>query len=161
MKVTPYFLAKEEMSKMGSLEVEIRFEGEADEFWSYVQKKTNPRWTWYAIERKSGIILAYHNGKRTDASCKILMDSLAVFDISVYHTDAWQSYFKYIPAEKHSVGKENTWKIERKNLNFRTHLKRLARKTICFSKSEIMHDIIIGLYINRYYFKNGKFSHSA
>ncbi|MBW4638883.1 MAG: IS1 family transposase, partial [Gloeocapsa sp. UFS-A4-WI-NPMV-4B04] len=26
------------------------------------------------------------------------------------------------------------------------------RRTICFSKSEVMHDIVIGLYINRYEF---------
>lgn len=161
LKVNPYFIDAEEVSKMRDLEVDIMFEGEADEFWSYVQNKSNQRWTWYAIERKSGIILAYHNGKRTDESCKILMESLAKFDIATYHTDAWQSYFKYIPADKHQVGKENTWKIERKNLNFRTHLKRLTRKTICFSKSEIMHDIVIGLYINTYYFKNGKFSDSV
>ncbi|WP_413774023.1 IS1 family transposase [Nostoc sp. MG11] len=31
-------------------------------------------------------------------------------------------------------------------------IKRLARKTICFSKSILMHDIVIGLYINRYEF---------
>ncbi|NJD86053.1 hypothetical protein EWM60_15775, partial [Candidatus Erwinia dacicola] len=29
--------------------------------------------------------------------------------------------------------------IERHDLNLRTHLRRLARKTICFSKSEEMH----------------------
>jgi len=40
-------------------------------------------------------------------------------------------------------------KIERKNLNFRTWIKRLTRKTICFSKKEIMHDTVIGLLINK------------
>ncbi|MDR1582354.1 MAG: IS1 family transposase, partial [Prevotellaceae bacterium] len=39
-----------------------------------------------------------------------------------------------------------TWKIERKNLNFRTHLKRLNRKTVCFSKNEQIHDNVIGMY---------------
>ncbi|MDR2064730.1 MAG: IS1 family transposase, partial [Prevotellaceae bacterium] len=43
-----------------------------------------------------------------------------------------------------------TWKIERKNLNFRTHLKRLNRKTICFSKNEQIHDNIIGMYIEKF-----------
>ncbi|WP_447874715.1 IS1 family transposase, partial [Serratia fonticola] len=44
-------------------------------------------------------------------------------------------------------------RIERHNLNLRTHIKRLARKTICFSKSEEMHDKIIGSYltINHYH----------
>ncbi len=45
------------------------------------------------------------------------------------------------------MGKSNTQKIERKNLNLRTWIKRLARKTICFSKSEKMHDIVIGLLV--------------
>jgi insertion element IS1 protein InsB len=35
----------------------------------------------------------------------------------------------------------------------RTRIKRLARKTICFSKSEEMHDGVIGLFINRYCFQ--------
>jgi len=47
------------------------------------------------------------------------------------------------------VGKQNTQKIERKNLNFRTWIKRLTRKTICFSKKENMHDTVIGLLINK------------
>ncbi|MDX2229705.1 MAG: IS1 family transposase [Leptolyngbyaceae cyanobacterium bins.349] len=28
-------------------------------------------------------------------------------------------------------------------------MKRLARKTICFSKSILMHDVVLGLFINR------------
>ena len=51
--------------------------------------------------------------------------------------------------DKHTGGKKNTQKIERKNLNLRTWIKRLARKTICFSKIEKMHDIVIGLLINQ------------
>ncbi|MCA6559087.1 MAG: hypothetical protein IM583_21360, partial [Pseudanabaena sp. M114S2SP2A07QC] len=43
-------------------------------------------------------------------------------------------------------------RIERKHLTLRTRIKRLARKTICFSKSILMHDIVIGLFINRYEF---------
>jgi len=44
-------------------------------------------------------------------------------------------------------------KIERKNLNFKTWIKRLAHKTICFSKSEVMHDTVIGLLIKKVEFK--------
>jgi insertion element IS1 protein InsB len=40
-------------------------------------------------------------------------------------------------------------RIERKHLTLRTRLKRLARKTLCFSCSRAMHDLIIGLYMNR------------
>ncbi|WP_219336158.1 IS1 family transposase [Chroococcidiopsis thermalis] len=31
-------------------------------------------------------------------------------------------------------------------------IKRLARRTICFSKTVLMHDLVIGLLINRYEF---------
>jgi len=47
------------------------------------------------------------------------------------------------------IGKQNTQKIERKNLNVRTWIKRLTRITICFSKCEKMHDTVIGLLINK------------
>ena len=42
--------------------------------------------------------------------------------------------------------------IERKHLTFRTRIKRLVRKPICFLKLEQMHDIVIGILINRYEF---------
>jgi insertion element IS1 protein InsB len=39
-------------------------------------------------------------------------------------------------------------KIERKHLTLRTRLKRLTRKTLSFSRSCLMHDLTIGLYMN-------------
>ncbi len=39
-------------------------------------------------------------------------------------------------------------RIERKHLRLRTKIKRLVRRTICFSKSEIMHDLVIGSFIH-------------
>ncbi len=143
------------------LDVEICTDAEADEFWSYIGKKQNQRWTWYAIERDSGAVLAWHNGKRTDESCALLIKKLSCFPVRYYHTDNWRSYSKYIPAEKHIIGKDNTWRIERRNLNFRTHIKRLHRKTICFSKNEKIHDNVIGMYINRFYFSSGRYSETV
>jgi insertion element IS1 protein InsB len=160
LKTNPYFLTREEYSKIEELEVEIRLEGEMDEFWSFVQNKSNQRWTWYAIERRSGCILAWHNGKRQDKDFLILWNLLQSFPISRYHTDDWGSYSKYIPAEMHRTGKDNTWKIERKNLNFRTHIKRLTRRTICFSKNEQIHDNVIGMYIEKFYYKTGTYGNN-
>jgi insertion element IS1 protein InsB len=62
------------------------------------------------------------------------------------------AYERHIDAEQHHVGKENTQKIESKHINLRTRIKRLVRRTICFSKTEQMHDLVIGLFINRYEF---------
>jgi len=85
---------------------------------------------------------------------------LQSFSIAVYHTNDWGSYSRYTPAEMHKIGKDNTWKIERKNLNFRTHLKKLNRKTICFSKSEQIHDNVIGMYIENFYYKTGTYGNN-
>jgi insertion element IS1 protein InsB len=49
-------------------------------------------------------------------------------------------------------GKRHTQQIERKHLTLRTRMKRLTRKTICFSTSIEMHDIVLGLFVNRYEF---------
>jgi insertion element IS1 protein InsB len=117
-----------------------------DEFCSFVQNRGNQRWTRYATERLSGIILAWHSGKRQDKDFLVLRELLKAFPISKYHTDNWGAYSKYIPPDKHRVGKDRTCKTERKNLNFRTHLKGLNRKTVCFSKNEQIHDNVIGMY---------------
>ncbi len=67
----------------------------------------------------------------------------------------WGAYSRNIPEEQHEIGKRKTQRIERKHLGLRTRIKRLARKTICFSRSEEMHDIVIGLFINCYEFRVG------
>ncbi|MDI9363681.1 MAG: IS1 family transposase [Flavobacterium sp.] len=55
---------------------------------------------------------------------------------------------KYMPKEKHIISKRKTTHIERKNRDFRTHLKRLSRETVCFSKKDDMHYGIIKAYIH-------------
>jgi insertion element IS1 protein InsB len=93
--------------------------------------------------------LAYVFGRRKDEVFKKLKELLEPFNITKYYTDDWGAYERHLEKSKHQVGKSNTQKIERKNLNLRTWVKRLTRKTICFSKSETLHDIVIGLLINR------------
>ena len=74
---------------------------------------------------------------------------LEPFKITHFYSDGWGAYERHLDAAIHMIGKRNTQKIERKHLTLRTRIKRLARKTICFSKSEQMHDIVIKLFINR------------
>jgi insertion element IS1 protein InsB len=125
-------------------------EGELDEMWSFVQKKENQRWLWHAIDHTTGKVLAYVLGDRTDNVFLKLKGLLEPFGISKFYTDGWGVYHRKLDISQHQVGKANTQKIEGKHLTLRTRIKRLARKTICFSKSEVIHDVVIGLYINRY-----------
>lgn len=127
-------------------------ESELDEMWSYVSKKTNPRWLWHAIDRNTGLVLAYVFGRRKDGVFLQLKKLLEPFGIKRYCTDGWGAYERHLTTQMHEVGKRKTQTIERKHLRLRTRLKRLNRKTICFSKFEEMHDLVIGLFINRYEF---------
>jgi insertion element IS1 protein InsB len=127
-------------------------EAELDEMWSYVGRKDHRRWLWHAIDCKTGVVLAYVFGARKDRVFLELKGLLEPFGISHFYSDDWGAYKRNLAPEEHTIGKENTQKIERKHLTLRTRIKRLARKTICFSKTEQMHDIVIGLFINRYEF---------
>ena len=127
-------------------------EAEVDEMWSYVGKKREPRWLWHAIDHRSGQVLAYVFGRRKDEVFLKLKGLLEPFGITKYYTDSWGAYTRHLDADAHQPGKRNTQQIERKHLTLRTRIKRLVRKTICFSKSTQMHDIVIGLFVNRYEF---------
>jgi insertion element IS1 protein InsB len=125
---------------------------ELDEMWSYVHSKVHPRWLWHAIDHHTGKVLAYVFGRRQDEVFLKLQQLLAPFGITKFYTDGWGAYERHLDATQHQVGKENTQKIESKHINLRTRIKRLVRRTICFSKTERMHDLVIGLFINRYEF---------
>ena len=115
-------------------------------------RKQAQRWLWHAIDHRSGQVLAYVFGRRKDEVFLKLKALLEPFGITRYYTDYWGAYTRHLDADEHQPGKRNTQKIERKHLTLRTRIKRLARKTICFSKSIQMHDIVIGLFVNRYEF---------
>lgn len=127
-------------------------EAELDEMWSFVGKKSQQRWLWHAIDHHSGQVLAYVFGTRQDKVFLELQALLEPFGIQHVYSDDWGAYERHIKDQVHHIGKRNTQKIERKHLTLRTRIKRLTRKTICFSKVEKMHDIVIGLFINRYEF---------
>jgi insertion element IS1 protein InsB len=141
-----------EIWRADELEVRRGLSSELDEMGSFVQAKAHPRWLWHAIDHHTGKVLAYVFGRRKDAVFLKLQQLLEPFGITKFYTDGWGAYERHIDAKKHHVGKENTQKIESKHINLRTRIKRLVRRTLCFSKTEQMHDLVIGLFINRYEF---------
>lgn len=149
--------ANEELLKsLNPVYIEVIIEkvddAELDEMWSFVKEKDQQRWLWHAIDHRSGKVLAYVLGSRKDVVFLELQKLLAPFGIKRFLSDDWGAYSRHIDPAQHIIGKRNTQKIERKHLTLRTRLKRLVRKTICFSKSIQMHDIVIGLFINRFEF---------
>jgi insertion element IS1 protein InsB len=127
----------------------LEVEAELDEMWSYVQSKQQQRWLWLAIDHRTRKVLAYVLAPHEDQAFLALKALLEPFGIMQFYTDGWGAYERHLEPALHTVGKRNTQRIERKHLTLRTRIKRLVRKTICFSKSVLMHDVVIGLFINR------------
>ena len=68
-------------------------------------------------------------------------------------TDFWASYPAVIPEEQHfAVGKETgeTAHVERWNNTLRQRLARFVRMTLSFSKSVLMHEACLLLFLHRY-----------
>ena len=125
---------------------------EVDEMGSCVGKKQAPRWLWHALDHHTGEILASVFGRREEHALLELKAWLRPFGIRRFYPDGWGAYKRHVAPELHEVGKLPTQQIERKHLTLRTRIKRLVRKTMCFSKSTRMHDLVIGLFINRFEF---------
>ncbi|MFN5302103.1 MAG: IS1 family transposase, partial [Pseudanabaena sp.] len=87
------------------------------------------------------LVLAYVLAPHQEQALVKLVNLLKPFGIKRFFTDAWGAYERILDPDTHLIGKKNTQRIERKHLTLRTRIKRLARKTICFSKSILMHDI--------------------
>ena len=117
--------------------------------WSFVGAKASARWLWHALNHSTGRVLAYVVGTRKDTQFLKLRALLAPLGITRYYTDKAGVYQRHLPPAQHTVGKLSMQKIERKHLTLRTRLKRLARKTLGFSRWCGMHDLLIGLYMNR------------
>ena len=87
--------------------------------WSFVGNKGHQRWLWHAIERRSGLVLAYVFGDRSGGVFPQLKALLIPFGISRFYTDDWGAYKRHLDTSKHEIGKQNTQKIENKHLNLR------------------------------------------
>jgi insertion element IS1 protein InsB len=91
-------------------------------------------------------------GRRQDDVFLKLQELLAPFGSTKFFPDSWGASARHLDAAQQQGGKANTQKIESKHRNLRTRIKRFVRRTICFSKTEHMPDLVIGLFINRYEF---------
>lgn len=122
---------------------------EIDEMWSYVGKKTNEIWIMYVLDRATKEVIDFRVGPRTKRNLQDLTDQALHLVPMKICTDGLITYRKLLPANIHSAQAINTRNIERFNLNLRTHLKRLSRKTICFSKSIVMLEACLKIYFWR------------
>jgi insertion element IS1 protein InsB len=119
---------------------------EVDELWTYIGHKANEYWLAYALNKTNGQVVDFVIGKRTKATLKGLIDNLLASGVKKIRTDKLTIYQRLIPKNLHRCGNYCINHIERKNLSIRTHLKRLSRRTICFSRSVRMLESCLRIY---------------
>jgi insertion element IS1 protein InsB len=101
------------------------------------------------MEHHTGAVLAYVCGRRKD---EVFLQRKALLEpcgLTRFDTDPGGAYPRHLDPAGHSPGKRHTQQIARQPLPVRTRMKRLVRKTICFSNTTQMHDIVLGLFVNR------------
>jgi len=112
-----------------------------------VVKKKEPRfWLVYAMDVASGVVVDLGIGKRNKNTVTPVIASTLSYKPKKIFTDGLNIYPSLIPPNIHTVFKHGTNKIERHNLNIRTHVKRMARKTICYSKSKAHLEAHLKIY---------------
>jgi IS1 family transposase len=132
-----------------------RLEAEADEMWSFVQKKANKQWIWIAMDAKTRQIIAFHVGDRSGESGKALWATIPLVyrEQATFHTDQYDVYKGVIPTEQHrAITKQarKTNHIERFNNTLRQRVSRLVRETLSFSKTLANHIGAIKYFICHY-----------
>ncbi|HWK02415.1 MAG TPA: IS1 family transposase [Puia sp.] len=105
----------------------------------------------YRIEKdtlnsRPGNVVDFVIGKRTKATLRTLIDSLLETGVKKIRTDRLTHYQRLIPRKMHHYSAYAINHIERMNLNIRTHIKRLSRRTICFSRSMLLLESCLKIY---------------
>ncbi len=133
---------------------------EIDEFWTFVGSKANKKWLIYAYDRESKEIVAYVIGNRSKKTAEKLHKRLRELGITYDRiaTDNWEAFItvfdKNLINAEHDIGKQYTNGIEGNNCLLRHRLRRVFRKTCCFSKIYPNH--IKALEMTIFYLKHGK-----
>lgn len=117
---------------------------EVDEL--YTKRNGKQCWISFAINRKSRRVISFVVGAKSKENLAKVINRVLLLNPKKIYTDKLTTYKNLIPKELHNNSRYQTNRIERFNLNLRTHLKRLNRRTICYSKSLKMLESIIKIY---------------
>jgi insertion element IS1 protein InsB len=132
-----------------------RLEAEANEMWSFVQKKANRQWVWIAMDATTRQAMAFHVRDRRRDNAKELWAKIPLVycEQATFHADQYDTYQGVIPVARHQAITKKAWKtnhIERFNNTLRQRVSRLVRGTLSFSKKLANHIGAIKFFICYY-----------
>ena len=119
---------------------------EIDEVRTFIGNKENQYWVAYVLCSETKQVIDYIVGKRSKRTLRMVVNTAMCSGVKSIRTDKLNIYQSLIPESMHVSSAYNINYIERNNLNLRTHLKRLSRRTICFSKSLVMLTACLKIY---------------
>lgn len=119
---------------------------EVDEMRSYIKRKDKLIWIVYALDRETKKVVSLNIGRRTNNTLNVALITIKLSKPLAIYTDKLKHYKYLIDENIHKTKRFGTNHIERKNLTLRTHLKRLNRKTICYSRSQVVLMSILKIY---------------
>ncbi len=117
-----------------------------DELNTFIGSKKKRIWVICALQRDTKKVVRFAVGTRTNKTLNKITYTLQLAQATKIYTDKLINYKSLISNKIHSTCKYKTNHIERTFLNLRTHLKRLNRRTVCFSKSKSMLLAILAIY---------------
>ncbi|PQJ81022.1 IS1 family transposase [Polaribacter porphyrae] len=109
---------------------------EVDEIFIRIGNKDVRNYLTYAIEQNTKNVISFTVGSRNTENLRFVIDKILLLHPKRIYTDKLNIYPTIIPKEIHKRFQYCTNRIERMNLNLRTHIKRLSRKTICFTRNQ-------------------------
>lgn len=123
-------------------------EYQIDEMWTFIgeKKPSNFIWVTYVINLKTKDVISYKVGSRSKNCLNTVTNCLLDLYPKKIFSDKWKAYPALIPSEIHSTVRYKTNLIERMNLTIRNRVKRLARKSLSFSKSMKMLDATLKIF---------------
>ena len=124
--------------------VTANIEYEVDEIKTFVGRKKDHIRVVYALNCADKSVVCFSVGPRTNETLSKVADKLA--NARLIYTDKLRQYKTLISPEIHRTAHRGTNHIERHNLTIRTDIKRLARRTICFSRKAIMLYAVLKIY---------------
>lgn len=124
--------------------VTANIEYEVDEIKTFVGRKKDHIRVVYALNCADKSVVCFSAGPRTSETLSKVADKLT--NARSIYTDKLRQYKTLISPEIHRTAHRDTNHIERHNLTIRTHIKRLARRTICFSRKAIMLYAVLKIY---------------
>jgi insertion element IS1 protein InsB len=101
-------------------------------------KRTQKLWIIVAADRRRRRTVAWVTGGTDAATFKRLYEKVKPLENGRFYTDNWNAFAKFLPKNRHIIGKSGTVCIGRDNSNTRHHLGRMTRRTKVVSKKESM-----------------------